>query len=129
MPPDCPKHAPLSPAARLGGAGRADYHARMIHVTTTVSDAAEAEALARAALGARQAACANIVPGVISLFHWKGSVAQEAEVMVVFKTTEALRAALVETLTDRHPYELPVITWETVGTTEAAQDWLEGETR
>ena len=129
MRPDCPKHAPLSPAARLGGVGRADYHGRMIHVTTTVSDTDEAEALARTALGARQAACANILPGVISLFHWKGSVAQEGEVMVVFKTTEALRAALVETLTNRHPYELPVITWETVGTTGPAQDWLEDETR
>ena len=101
----------------------------MIHVTTTVSTAAQAEALARAALEARQAACANILPGVQSLFHWQGRISAEAEVMVVFKTTDALRPALIETLTAKHPYDLPVITWETVGTTEAAQDWLGGETR
>lgn len=100
----------------------------MIHVSTTVADRTQAEALARAAIQARQAACANILPGVLSLFHWQGAIARETEVMVVFKTTEALRPALIDTLTAAHPYDLPVITWHAVATTQAAQAWLSDET-
>ncbi|TCP41404.1 divalent-cation tolerance protein CutA [Rhodovulum marinum] len=101
----------------------------MIHVTTTCPDLDSARAIAQAALAERLAACANIVPGVLSLFHWQDEVSEDEEVQITLKTTEAAREALVTLIEVEHPYELPVITWETVGATKEAEDWLAWETR
>lgn len=100
----------------------------MIHVTTTCPDHDSAERLARAALSAHVTACANIIDGVRSLYHWQGEIAEDAEVMVIFKTSEAARAALVAFLEAEHPYDVPVITWEHVETTDDAAEWLARET-
>ena len=100
----------------------------MIHVTTTCPDRDSAERLARAALTAHVTACANILDGVRSLFHWQGEIAEEGEVMVIFKTSDKARAALVAFLEAEHPYDVPVITWEHLETTADAAAWLAGET-
>lgn len=100
----------------------------MIHVTTTCPDRASAERLARAALAEHVAACVNIVPGLRSLYHWEGGIAEDDEVLVIFKTSEAARPALVAFIEAEHPYDLPVITWERLETTPDAADWLARET-
>ena len=100
----------------------------MIHVTTTCPDVTSAERLARAALTEQVTACANIIPGVTSLYRWKGDIVSDTEVMVVFKTSEAARAALVAFLEAEHPYDVPVITWEALQTTPDAAEWLARET-
>ncbi|NDK34826.1 divalent-cation tolerance protein CutA [Rhodovulum sulfidophilum] len=100
----------------------------MIHVTTTCPDTDTARAIARAALGQRLAACANILPGVLSLFHWQGRIEEEAEVLLSFKTRAAHRPALVALIEERHPYDLPVIHWEDAETTPGATAWLDTET-
>lgn len=100
----------------------------MIHLTTTCPDLDSARDLAGAAISARMAACANVTPGLISLFHWQGAVEEETEVQITFKTTTANRAALVALITDLHPYDLPVITWEQVETTPETTTWLDQET-
>jgi periplasmic divalent cation tolerance protein len=100
----------------------------MIHVTTTCDTAETAKRLARAALEARLAACANVTPGIVSLFHWKGGVEEETEVSVTFKTTVARRADLVALIAAEHPYDLPVITWEEVAGTPEAEAWCQEET-
>jgi len=101
----------------------------MIHVTTTCPDIASAERLARAALTEQVTACANILPGVRSLYIWQDEVCDDPEVMVVFKTSEQARAALVAFLEAEHPYDVPVITWETLHTTSDAAKWLADNTR
>ena len=54
------------------GSSRTGQGDAMIHVSTTCDSLKTAQMLARAALEMRLAACANIVPGVVSLFHWQG---------------------------------------------------------
>lgn len=99
----------------------------MIHVSTTCDSVETAQRLARAALDRRLAACANIVPGVLSLFHWQGAIAEETEVALTFKTPATNRPALVALIAELHPYDLPVISWETVGTTPEAEAWGQAE--
>jgi len=101
----------------------------MIHVTTTCPDIASAERLARAALMEHVTACANIVPGLRSLYRWEGEIVDDPEVLVIFKTSEAARAALVAFLEAEHPYDVPVITWESLQTTPDAAAWLADNTR
>ncbi|WP_306153826.1 divalent-cation tolerance protein CutA [Roseovarius sp. MMSF_3281] len=100
----------------------------MIHVTTTCPDLDTARGLAAAVVTARLAACGNITPGAKSVFHWQGRIEEEDEVFLTLKTRPAHRAAVVEMLTERHPYDLPVITWEEVESTPDAEAWLREET-
>ncbi|AHM04269.1 Periplasmic divalent cation tolerance protein CutA [Roseibacterium elongatum DSM 19469] len=102
--------------------------ATMIHVTTTCADIGQARQIARALLQPRLAACVTITPGVLSLFHWQGRIEEDSEVTLVAKTLPAHRAAVVAAIGQAHPYDLPVITWETVGTTPEAQAWCAAET-
>ena len=100
----------------------------MIHVTTTCPDLNCARELAGAIVQARLAACANITPGVRSLFHWQGRVEEEEEVSLTLKTRAGNRAAVVAMLEEQHPYDLPVITWEEVGSGADVEAWLSEET-
>jgi periplasmic divalent cation tolerance protein len=74
---------------------------------STVGTAEDAERIARALVERRLAACVNVVPGVVSVYRWKGAVERDEERLLVIKTRaerlEDLRRALVEL----HPYEVP----------------------
>ena len=57
----------------------------------------------------RLIACGNIVPGVESIYEWKGVLETSAEVMVVCKTTVHSASAAQTRLRALHPYEVPEI--------------------
>ena len=57
----------------------------------------------------RLAACANILPGVESIYRWQGKVEFAGETLVVFKTTAATFTAFQAKLKSTHPYEVPEI--------------------
>lgn len=78
-------------------------------VVTTAPDASVAGSLAARIVEERLAACANVVPGVTSIFRWEGEVQREDEVLVVFKTTEAGYAALRDRIVSLHPYDVPEV--------------------
>lgn len=78
-------------------------------VYVTAPNQAEAESLARVAVEGRLAACANILPGMRSLYWWRGRLEQADECVLILKTTEALVPALTEALTRAHSYECPCV--------------------
>lgn len=55
------------------------------------------------------AACINIVPGVRSLFSWKGKIEQEDELLLLIKSTGQAYPELEKTIKKNHPYEMPEI--------------------
>lgn len=73
----------------------------------TAPDVETAARLGREAVEAGHAACANVVPGLRSIYRWAGVVQDEAEVLIVFKTTAAEWPALAAFIAERHPYEVP----------------------
>ena len=78
-------------------------------VLTTWPDADAARAAARTLVEEKLAACANIVPGVESIYRWEGKVETNAEVLMILKTTIA-RYQMIETrICELHSYELPEI--------------------
>ena len=66
-----------------------------------------APALARALVRRRLAACVNLVPGVRSVYRWKGRVEEARETLLVAKTTAARVPALLAAIAELHPYEVP----------------------
>ncbi len=71
------------------------------------------ELLAREAAGKlieeRLAACINILPGLTSLYRWKGKIEASPEVLLIIKTTRDRYPQLESALKACHPYELPEI--------------------
>ncbi len=77
-------------------------------VLSTYPDAARAGAAVEGALARRLAACGSLVP-VESRYWWKGTIARDAEILVLFKTVPKRVGALFRFLAESHPYEVPEI--------------------
>ena len=70
-------------------------------------------------------ACANIMPGMRSLYVWKGDHGDEMEVGVLFKTNQAKLPALTARLEELHPYDEPAILgWSCDTAPPATAAWL-----
>lgn len=101
--------------------------ARLVYVTAP--DLAEAERLARLAVERRLAACANILPAMRSLYWWRGKLEQADEVVLLFKTTEALAGELTRTLAEAHSYDCPCVVVLPIESGHPAfLQWIEEET-
>lgn len=96
----------------------------------TFETAEQAESLAEALLERRLIACANVLPGMRSLYRWRGDVVRDDEVVMICKTaTDRLDEALgaVEEL---HPYDVPcAVAWPVEAGLEGYLDWVREETR
>jgi periplasmic divalent cation tolerance protein len=78
-------------------------------VLTNLPDATSARSLADALVGARLAACVNILAPCRSVYRWQGQVEDAEEVPLLIKTTVERYAALEAAIRRQHPYELPEI--------------------
>ncbi|MCH0540658.1 divalent-cation tolerance protein CutA [Streptomyces sp. MUM 203J] len=81
----------------------------VLTVLTTTDSAAKAEALARGAVEARVAACAQVSAPVTSVYRWQGAIETAEEWQVLFKTSQARYAALEAHIRARHDYGTPEI--------------------
>lgn len=80
---------------------------RAIVVMTTVGTEEQANMIAREIVERRQAACVNIVPGVRSIYRWKGKICKDGELLLIVKTLEEELAGVMATIRELHSYELP----------------------
>ena len=79
---------------------------------TTVSSRKEATKLGQVLLRHKRAACVNIIPGVNSLFWWKGSVDRAREFLLLIKTDRRQLSKVEKLIRDHHSYEVPeMIGW------------------
>ncbi len=82
---------------------------RALLVYTTFADAETALAVGESLVRDRLAACVNVLPGMRSVYAWKGAVERGAEVVALVKSREGLGTDLTAALKARHPYETPII--------------------
>lgn len=66
-----------------------------------------AEQIVRTLVEERVVACGNIMPGLTSIYRWRGAVERDAEVLVILKTTAPAVPRLLERAPALHPYEVP----------------------
>jgi periplasmic divalent cation tolerance protein len=96
----------------------------------TAPDAAVAQRIARALVEERLAACVNIVPGVRSIYRWEGALNDDAELLLIVKTTHAMLSALADRLAVLHPYALPeLVALTPSGGSERYLDWVRAEVK
>lgn len=82
---------------------------RAIVVVTTVGTEEQAYLIAREIVSRRQAACVNIVPGIRSIYRWKGKICKDGELLLIVKTLEDEFEGVMATIRELHSYELPEI--------------------
>ena len=94
-------------------------------VLVTAPDLKTARTLAKAALEARLAACANLVPKIESHYWWQGKLESSAEVLLVFKTTRSRLRALEKVIVANHPYDTPeFVVLPVTGGNKRYLDWV-----
>ena len=76
-------------------------------IFVSTAPAEVAPVIARALVDEKLAACVNVVPGVRSIYAWKGETCDDAESVLLIKTTAERGAALAARLVELHPYEVP----------------------
>ena len=82
---------------------------RALLVYTTFPDAETALRIGETLVRERLAACVNVLPGMRSVYAWKGAIEGGEEVVALVKTRTGLRDAIGAALKDRHPYETPIL--------------------
>lgn len=99
----------------------------MILVYITNPSVEEARKVARHLLEKKLIACANIFSGVESLYHWKGKIAEEEEVVLLGKTTEQNFEKVKSEVEGIHSYSVPCIIKIPASANRKYLDWLKEE--
>lgn len=99
-------------------------------VLVTAPSAEVAASMARTLVEERLAACGNVLAEVRSIYRWEGRLHDDAEALLVLKTTRARLEALRDRVLALHPYEVPEVLALPVEAGSAAYlRWLADETR
>lgn len=101
----------------------------LIVVYITVPSAEAGQIIAEALVREKLAACVNIVPGLQSVYQWRGQVHNDPELLLMAKTKAGLFEALNELVHQLHSYDVPeVIALPIVNGSRDYIDWVKAET-
>jgi periplasmic divalent cation tolerance protein len=78
-------------------------------VFITTSSGKESDLIANSLVESRIAACVNIVPGIKSIYTWKGKKESSKEYLLIVKTIKANFAKLKKHVKALHSYDMPEI--------------------
>ncbi len=101
----------------------------MLLVYTTFPDEETGLTIGESLVRDRLAACVNVIPGIRSVYAWKGAVERGSEAVGIVKTRDGLADAAAAALKARHPYETPIILLLPVSGGDAdTRAWIMAET-
>ena len=101
-----------------------------IVVLCTCPDADVGGRIAAALVDECLAACVSCVPGLSTIYRWKGAVHRDAEVLLLIKTTRDRFDALKSRLATLHSHDVPeLIAFDVVDGLAPWLDWVVAETR
>ncbi len=82
---------------------------KYIVVFCTVPNEIVGRTIADELVGCRLAACVNIVPGLTSVYRWKGKIETDVEMLLIIKTIRSKYSGLEKKIREIHPYDVPEI--------------------
>ena len=82
---------------------------KVLLALSTFPDQETARDISNELVTKKLAACANILPGIESIYRWKEKIESGNETLVLFKLSEDRQSAFQEKLRSLHPYEVPEI--------------------
>lgn len=94
-------------------------------VWSTFADETDAERAANTLLDEGLIACANLFPGVRSIYRWNCERGEGREVGALFKTDARMLDRAVARLSELHPYDTPAIVgWHVDAAAPETAEWL-----
>jgi periplasmic divalent cation tolerance protein len=87
-----------------------------------------AENISRTLLTEKLIGCANIIPGMTSMYWWEGKIETSSEYILILKTLESsdARKNLEKRVQELHPYEIPcIMALPVAGINDSFKNWLE----
>lgn len=81
----------------------------LVVVLCTVPEVAVGTKIARLLVAEKLAACVNVVPGLTSIYRWKGEIQEDAEALMVVKTRRQHVGRVEQTIKGAHPYTVPEV--------------------
>ncbi|NKB57281.1 MAG: divalent cation tolerance protein CutA [Alphaproteobacteria bacterium] len=99
-------------------------------VYITANDTAEAKRIGRVLVEEQLAACANVLDGMTSIYRWQGEICEDAESVLITKTTDTQLEALTDRVKELHSYDCPcVAALPITGGNVAFLDWIAEQTK
>ena len=94
-------------------------------IYSTFPDVGSAEDVGRYLIESKLAACVNILPNMVSLYNWQGSIQKDQECVLIIKTRSSLSASVIEEGRKRHTYTTPAfLVLPIIGGFSGYIDWL-----
>jgi periplasmic divalent cation tolerance protein len=102
----------------------------LVVVLVTAPNLETGKKIAEVLVQKRTAACVNILPGLVSFYHWEGKIQHDQEVLLLIKTkAELIEEHLVPQIQENHPYDLPeIISLPISGGERNYLNWIGAET-
>jgi periplasmic divalent cation tolerance protein len=95
----------------------------------TCPDRDGALGLGRRLVEERLAACANVLPGMRSVYRWQGRIEEADEAVLICKTRNSLAAAATRRIRSLHPYDEPcIVVLPITGGSASYLAWIAAET-
>ena len=82
---------------------------QVVLIYSTFPDMATAERIGSDLVTMKCAACVNILPGMQSIYQWKGRVEKASEVVMIIKTRESAAQRVISEVKNHHPYDTPAL--------------------
>jgi periplasmic divalent cation tolerance protein len=99
-------------------------------ILVTAADVAEAELISQTLVEKKLIACCNIVTHVSSVFHWKGNIERETEVLMILKSVKSHFDQIATEVQKLHSYETPeIIAIPIIAGSEDYLNWIKNETK
>ncbi len=96
---------------------------RFVYITTKNRD--EALKIASAIVEEKLAACANIIDGMESVYHWKDKIETGKECVLILKTTYSNVSRLTRRVKELHSYEVPCVISINLAEQEGNEEYLD----
>jgi len=80
-----------------------------ILILSTADSMELARRIATALVEAREAACVNIVPGVVSIYKWRGKECESQEWLMLIKSSTQRFEAVRLRIRSMHSYQVPEV--------------------
>jgi len=97
----------------------------VVVILVMAPDGESGATIARNLVESGLAACVNRVPGIRSVYRWQGEIHDDAEELLIIKTTAAGVEALTERVLQIHPYEVPeIIALPVVAGSNSYLEWV-----
>ena len=95
-------------------------------VLVTAPNEKEAKTIARKVVEKKLAACVNIVSRLSSVYRWEGDVQEDAEVLMLIKTTKKRLEKLEKLVKKLHCYDVPeLVVLKIEGGSSEYMKWLQ----